>query len=113
MNGEKVSQNLGVDGVLEEQGEMVKVLVEDYKQAVTDVNSLGFNDNALDAEIDCTGRNKEFLLLENESVVDKLVEEYGACKAGNLFKAGCFFSNTAVVLETTERSNKNYEEELK
>ena len=90
MNGEKVSQNLGVDGVLEEQGEMVKVLVEDYKKAVTDVNGLGFNGNALDAEIDCTGRNKEFLLLDNELVFNKLVEERGACKSGKIFKVDFF-----------------------
>ena len=100
-------------GALEEQGEMVNVLVEDYKQAVTDVTSLDFNGDALDAEIDCTGRNKEFLLLDNESVVEKLVEECGACKAAKLFKVGCFFENSAVVLEATERSNKKYEEELK
>ena len=67
---------------------MVKVLVEYYKQAVKDVTSLGFNGDALDAEIDCTGINKEFLLLDNELVVDKLVEERGACKAGKIFKVG-------------------------
>ena len=113
MNGEKLSQDLGVDGVLEEQGEMVKVLVEDYKKAVTDVNGLGFNGNALDAEIDCTGRNKEFLLLDNELVFNKLAEERGACKAGKIPKVGYFFESAAFVLEATERSNKKYEEELK
>ena len=46
-------------------------------------------------------------------MVDKLVEERGACKAGKIFKVGQFFANSAVVLEATERSNKLYKEEQK
>ena len=78
-----------------------------------DITSLGFNGNALNAEIDDVGENKELLSLDSASVVDKLVEERGACKAGNIFKVGQFFANSAVVLEATERSNKLYEEEQK
>ena len=57
--------------------------------------------------------NKELLSLDSALVVDKLVEERGACKAEKIFKVGQFFANYAVVLEATERSNKLYEEEQK
>ena len=76
-------------------------------------NYLGFNGDAPDAEIDDVGENKELLSLDSASVVDKLVEERGACKAGKLFKVGQFFANSAVLLEATERYNKLYKDEQK
>ena len=72
--------------------------MEDYKQGVAYLNRLGFNGEALSAEIGDVGTKKELLSLDSASVVDKLVEECGACKAGNLFKVGCYFSNSAVIL---------------
>ena len=84
--------------------------MEDHKQGVADLNRLGFNGEALSAEIGNVGKKKELLSLDSASVVDKLVEECGFYKAGNLFKVGCYFSNYAVILEATERSNNMYEE---
>ena len=72
--------------------------MEDHKQGVADLNRLGFNGETFSAEIGNVGKKKELLLLDSALVVDKMVEECGACKAGKLFKVGCYFSNSAVIL---------------
>ena len=106
-------QELGEGRALAEQEEIVEVLVKDCKEGVKDITSLGFNGDALNAEMDDVRENKELLPLDSASVVDELVEERGACKVGKLFKVGQFFANSTVVLEPAEGSQKLHEEEQK
>ena len=107
MNNNKVRHELGDCGATEEKKEKIKMLVEDYTQAVTLMNKMGLNSKVLDIELEVA--QPQDVADTNEKLIEELVETKGACAAGKLFKVVIHVAYCSVVLEDTKRMNDKQE----